>query len=83
MNLVDKPRVRIPGDEPVHDGHGLVRLADLVVRPGHLVEHLVVTLVVRVVFQNLLVGLDCLARSGRYRLAAQRQCRVEIFRDRQ
>ena len=53
------------GDQAVHDFHGIIRLADLVIRPRHLVEHLVVTLVVRIRLEDFLVSLDRLTRPGR------------------
>jgi hypothetical protein len=63
VHLVSVVRVAVVVDEPVHDLHGLVRLAKLVVGPRHLVENLIVALVVRVAVEDLLIGGDCFQRA--------------------
>ena len=69
VDFVDVPRVRVLAHEPVHDFHGRVRLADLVVGARHLVQDPVIALVIRVLLEDLLVGLNGLARACRNRRA--------------
>ncbi len=71
VHLVDVLRIGILGDQAVHDLHGLVGLADLVVGARHLVEHLVVALVIRVGLEDLPVRFDGLAGTGRDHFAAR------------
>ncbi len=66
-DLVEIPGVGILGDEPVHDQHRLIRLADLVVGAGQLVQDLVIALVVRIRLEDFPVHRDRFARSRRHR----------------
>ena len=68
VHFVHVARMRVFTHQAIHDFHGLVRFANLIVRARHLVQDLVVALVVRVGFENFLVGRDRLPRSGRHSL---------------
>ena len=65
MHFVDVLRIGVFGNQAVHDLHGFVGLTDLIVCAGHLVQHLVVALVVRIHLEDFPVGFDRLTRSGR------------------
>ena len=67
INFIQIFRVRVFGDQPVHYRHRFVGLTNLIVCPRHLVEHLIVTLIVRIGFENLPVRLDRFARSRGWR----------------
>ena len=70
MHFVNELGVGVLADEAVHDLHRLVGLTDFVVRPRHLVEHLVVAFVIRIGLEDLLVGLDGFPGPGRQGLGS-------------
>ena len=62
LHLVEITGLGEVADEPVHDLHGLFDPPQLLVGAGHLVEHLVVALVLRIFSEQLLVERDGLER---------------------
>ena len=76
IHFVDVFRLRVLGDQPVDDVLRVVGRAELVVSARHLVQHLVVALVPRVVVEDLLVRLDRLQRPAQIDVGAFRQLRL-------
>ena len=61
LNFIDISGPRELADHPIHDLHGFLDLSQFLVRPGHLVQYLVVTLVRGIIVEQFRVKLDGLA----------------------